>query len=158
MLTIPRALARLLRAVLRRSVVEQEPRGEWPLLLCRAGPHGLALEAQRGSVGVRYHLEGPQPADVVAFRSSLLAEFEGRGADPATLEPAGPGKARARWQEAGVPRVLDLEVVDPETVPLLPAQPARWAALPGSFPQALLDAASTTARESGRFALTRVQL
>src|SRR5262245_21306013 len=141
MLTIPRALARVLRAVLRRSVVEQEPRGEWPLLLCHAGPQGLVLEAHRGGVGVRHQLEGPQPGGVLAFRSTALAEFEGRGADPVTLEPAGPGKARARWQEASGPRVLDLEAVDPETVPPLPAQPAQWAALPDSFPRALLDAA-----------------
>ncbi|MCC6417011.1 MAG: hypothetical protein IT429_02045 [Gemmataceae bacterium] len=158
MITIPRALARVLRAVLRRSVVEEEPKGEWPLLLCRGGPDGLALEAHRASVGVRYQLDGPQPAGVLTFRSTILAEFEGRGNDPVTLEPTGPGKARARWQESGVPRVLDLETVDPETIPPLPAQPARWAALPDSFPQVLLDAANTTARESGRFTLTRVQL
>jgi hypothetical protein len=157
MIIIPRALARVLRAVLRRSVVEQEPRGEWPLLVCRGGPHGLVLEAHRGGVGVRYQLEAPQPSTVIAFRATLLAEFEGRGHDPVTLEPASPGKALARWQEAGVPRVHDLETVDPGSVPSLPAQPGRWAALPDSFRQALLDAANTTARESGRFALSRVQ-
>jgi hypothetical protein len=158
MITIPRALARVLRAMLRRSVVEQEPRGEWPLLLCRGGPDGLVIEAHRGGVGVRHQLEGPQPPDVLAFRSTVLAEFEGRGTDAVTLEPVGPGKARARWEESGVPRVLDVDTVDPDTIPPLRAQPGRWAARPDSFPQVLLDAANTTARESGRFALTRVQL
>jgi hypothetical protein len=158
MISFPRALARVVRAVLRRSVVEQERRGEWPLLVCRGGPHGLVLEAGRGDVGVRYTLGGPQPTETFAFRSAQLAEFEGRGDDPVTLEPTGPGAARARWQEAGVPRVLDLESVDAGVVAPLPPQPGRWAEMPESFRQALLDATNTTARESSRFALSRVLL
>src|SRR4051812_19785523 len=133
MLSLPRALARTLRAVLRRSVVEEQPRGEWPLLVCRSGPHGLLLEASRGDVGIRYHLAGPQPTAIIAFRSSVLAEFEGRTDDPVTLEPVGPGRAQACWQEGGVPRVLEVETVDPETVAPLPAQPGQWATQPESF-------------------------
>jgi hypothetical protein len=158
MITLPRGLARTLRAVLRRSVVEQGHRTDWPVLVCRGGPHGLLLQASRGDVGVGYHLEGAQSTVVVAFRSALLAEFEGKGDDPVTLEPVSPDKARVRWQEAGVPRVLDVETVDPETVAPLPAQPTRWAEQPGSFCQALLEAAGTTARASTRYSLSGVLL
>ena len=158
MISFPRALARAVRAVLRRSVVDQEPRGEWPLLVCQAGPAGLTLDAQRGPVSVRYHLPGSRPEGTLTFRASALAGFEGRGGDGVTLEAVGPATARASWREAGVPRVLAIDTVDPAGVPPLPPPPARWAPQPDGFRQALLDAAGTAAREASRFALARVQL
>src|SRR5262245_53438851 len=73
---IPRALARQLRAVLRRSVMEG--RSDWPLVLCRTEESGLTLEAGPGDVAVRYEHEGRHEPAAIAFRASVLAEFEGR--------------------------------------------------------------------------------
>jgi hypothetical protein len=155
---IPRALARQVRAVLRRSVVEQEPRGEWPLLLCRADARGLCLQAQRNEVALCYQAPGKQEADTLAFRASLLEEFDGRGKEPVTLEAVELGKGRARWIDGSVPRQLDFETVTPDSVPAFPALPRQWTPLPASFLQALDEAGRTTAKESVRYALTRLQL
>jgi hypothetical protein len=58
MIEIPRCLARQFRAALRRSAPAGEPRGPWPLLLCRTGRNGLTLHAGSGDVAVRHHAQG----------------------------------------------------------------------------------------------------
>jgi hypothetical protein len=156
-LEISRCLARQLRAVLRRSVVEQDPRGEWPLLVCRAGARGLLLQAHRGDLAVRYQEPGERPTAGLAFRASLLAEFKGRRGDPVALEPTGPGKGRARWDEGGVPRTVEFDTLAPDTVPGPPAFPREWTPMPPGFLPALAEATQTTNRDPGRFALSRVQ-
>ena len=158
MIEIPRALAWSFRAVLRKSIVEQEPRGEWPLMLCRAGKDGLRLFAQRGDVGVCYHAAGKHAAAAIAFRATVLEQFEERSDDRVILDEVGPGKGQARWTEGAVPRVFEFETVPPETVPDLPKPPTAWSTLPSSFLHALDEAAQTTAKESVRFALARIQL
>jgi hypothetical protein len=45
MIEFPRNLARQFRAVLRRSLLDLEPRGSWPLLLCQVCKEGLLLQA-----------------------------------------------------------------------------------------------------------------
>jgi hypothetical protein len=57
-----------------------------------------------------------------------------------------------------VPRVLDLETVTPDSVPEFPGLPRQFAPMPANLLSALAEAARTTARESARFALSRVQL
>ena len=158
MIALSRVLARLFRAVLRRSVVEQVPRGEWPLVLARSGNQGLRLSAQRGDVGVCYHEAGDRPSGAIAFRSSVLEQIEGRTSDPVTLEQVTSGKGRARWDEGAVPRVADFETVIADSVPALPHPPSEWAAMPDGFLTAMDEAARTTAKESGRFTLSRIQL
>jgi hypothetical protein len=157
-IALPRALARQYRAVLRRSLMDQESRGSWPLVLCRAGKDGLVLQACQGDMALRYHLEGARQPEAIAFRASVLAEFEGRRDDPVELEQLSFGKGQARWTDGGVPRVIDLETVTPDSVPEFPALPKRWTPLPTGFLRALDEVARTTARESARFALTRLQL
>jgi hypothetical protein len=158
MIALPRALARQFRAVLRRSLLDQEPRGSWPLLLCRAGKDGLVLQACQGDVAVRYHLQGACPPEAIAFRASVLAEFEGRRDDPVELEQVAFGKGQARWTDGGVPRVIDLETVVPDSAPAFPGLPKQFTPMPPGLIQALDEAIKATARESVRFALARIQL
>jgi hypothetical protein len=157
-IAIPRALARSFRAVLRRSLLNPGPRGCWPLLLCRADQNGLVLQACQGDMALRYHLGGARPQDSLAFRASVLAEFEGRRDDPVELEQVAFGKGRARWVDCGVPRVIDLETVVPDGAPGFPGLPRQLTPMPVGFVRALDEAAKTTARESARFALSRLQL
>src|SRR5581483_7971579 len=89
MIQFTRALARRFRALLRRSVLEHEPRGLPPPIACRAGEHGLILQAHRGEVGLCYHHTEPQPPGELTFPARPLADVEGRGEDPVLLEPAG---------------------------------------------------------------------
>jgi hypothetical protein len=155
---LSRGLARQFRAVLRRSLLDQGPRGSWPLVLCRTGKDGLVLQASQGDLALRYHREGARPAEAIAFRASALAEFEGRRDDAVELEQVSFGKGQARWTDGSVPRVLDLETVVPDSAPAFPALPRRFRPMPAGFLQALDEAARTTARESVRFALSRLQL
>jgi hypothetical protein len=158
MIALPRALARQFRAVLRRSLLDQEPRRSWPLVLCRAGKDGLVLQACQGDMALRYHLQGARSPEAIAFRASVLAEFEGRRDDPVELEQVAFGKGQARWSDGSVPRVIDLETAVPDSVPEFPALPRQFTPMPSGFIQALDEAAKTTARESVRFALARIQL
>src|SRR5262249_32609319 len=56
------------------------------------------------------------------------------------------------------PRVIDLETVVPDTAPEFPSLPKQFTPMPSGFIQALDEAVKTTARESVRFALARLQL
>src|SRR5262245_58011521 len=158
MIAFSRTLARQFRAVLRRSLLDKEPRGSWPLVLFQASKDGLVLQACQSDTAVRYHLDGSYLPEAIAFRASVLAEFEGRRDDPVELEQVAFGKGQARWTDAGVPRVLDLDTVVPESVPEFPALPKQLVPMPAGFLQALDEAARTTAREAARFALARLQL
>ncbi len=66
MFQIPRILALRLRAVLRRSVVDQPPKGDWPTLSLRNDREVLHLFAQKGGVGVAYdHASTHPPGQLV---------------------------------------------------------------------------------------------
>jgi hypothetical protein len=120
---LSRGLARQFRAVLRRCLTGRGPHGPWPLLLCRAGRHGLALEASLEDLAVRHDAGGDRAPDVLAFRSSVLGEFEGRGEAAVALEQPAAGQGRARWSDGGVPRALEFETVTPDSAPAFPALP-----------------------------------
>jgi hypothetical protein len=158
LIELPRALARQFRAVLRHSVMADAPRGPWPLVLCRAGEEGLTLHARNHDLAVRFHQPGRRPPDAIAFRASLLAEFEGRPDTPVALEQVAFGKGRAGWDEGGVPRSLEFDTVTPDSVPPLPGRPKKLAPVPDEFLAALAEAARTAGRESARLAVSRVLL
>lgn len=156
MIELPRALARRFRAVLRHSLVAEGPRHTWSLLLARADGEGLSLQAQQGDLALHYGHPGIAGEGAIAFRSDLLAQFEGRNADTVVLEQVAFGKGKASWTEAGVSRTIEFETVTPDSVPALPALPNHCSPMPGHLLPALADAAQTAAREGTRFALSRV--
>jgi hypothetical protein len=85
---VPRALARQLRAVLRRIA----SRGSrCPFVLARAGPEGLLLQAALDEVAVAYHRPGALPSAAIAFSAEALAAFEGPGDDLVALQEVGSG-------------------------------------------------------------------
>ena len=109
MIQISRTLARQLRSVIRRSIVEQESRSEWPMLLCRSDGKTLCLYTHGNGVGVLYRVSTEQPANAIAFRSYVLKEFEGRKGELLTLEQSAPGKGCAKWHDGPCPHVLEFE-------------------------------------------------
>lgn len=135
-----------------------EGRRDWPLVLCRAGPHGLTLEARQGNVAVRHETTGTHTPETIAFRTSVLAQIEGRTQDSVGLEQVAFGEGVARWTEGDEPRTLEIETVAPESVPSFPEVPRRLAVQPPDFIRALAEAARTTPRDAGRPALSRVPL
>jgi hypothetical protein len=159
MIELTRALARYYRTVLRRSLQEQEPRRSWPLLLCKADNSGLTLQSVQTDMALRFQQTGARPPDFIAFPTQALAEFEGRTDTSVVLEHLAAAKGRARWDDGGVPRVLDLEAVTSDKIPEFPEVPAQYVPMPTGFLAALDEASRTTGRDSGgRFALTRIQL
>jgi hypothetical protein len=144
--------------VLRRSLRDHEPRGSWPLVLCQAGKDGLLLQACQGDLALRYQQSGAYSPDAIAFCTSVLAQFEGRRDDPVELEQFGPANGQARWIDSGVPRVIDIDTVAPESAPEFPALPRELIPMPAGFLQAMDEAAKTTASEAVRYGLTRIQL
>ncbi len=156
MIAIPRALARRYRAILRRSLMDRASRGSWPIIRCRAGPDGLFLECQQGDLALRYHAAGEQPADVLAFRASLLGELEGRDDSLVQLEVLEPGQGIARWTDGGVPRAMEFEAVSPGDFAEMPLLPEPMASMPDDLLSALAEAVRSTG-EPGRYGLARVQ-
>jgi hypothetical protein len=160
MIALPRALARRFRSVLRRCLAASESRAEWPLLSCRGDPDGLKLQAQAADVALRYcepSLTLPSSVALV-FPASVLTEVEGRTDEPVELEAVDSGKGRARWTDGGAPRTLDFELAPSDRLPVFPGLPKRFTPMPPSFATALHEAVRTTASQSARLALSRVQM
>jgi hypothetical protein len=155
---LTRALARRFRAVLRRSLLADDPRGPWPAVACRAGEAGLTLEACLRGAAVRYHQPGAVAPDALAFPGSVLAEIEGGSEAAVSLEAAAGGAAQARWAERGVPCVLPFSPVPAADVPAFPGLPARLEPQPPELLRALAEAVLIAPRESARYALARLQL
>jgi hypothetical protein len=155
---IPRSLARRFRAVLRRSLQDTEQRNAWPLLLCRADERGLTLEAVCSDFALRYQQPGARPPETLVFRTSVLAEVEGRTDAPAHLERVDPKSGRTRFEEAGEPRCVEFDLVTADSAPPFPPLPKKLAAVPAAFLTALTEAARTCGPASSRLALSRVQL
>jgi hypothetical protein len=116
------------------------------------------LEACHGDLAVRHRQEGSFPSEVVSFPGSLLAEMEGREDAPVVLEAVTASKGRARWSDGAVPRAVEFDMAAVDTLPTLPDMPKDNRELPHGFLAALTEAARTTAKDSARFALARVQL
>jgi hypothetical protein len=155
---LSRDLARRFRSVLRRTLSDLNARSSWPLLICRSGPDGLTVDACQEEIAVRYHAEGTMSAEAIAFRSTLLSGFEGRTEEPVRLEQTEAGKGRASWTDGGVPRTIEFDTVAVDSAPAFPSLPRHMVSMTGHFLQALDEAAKTTARDSVRLALSRVQL
>ncbi len=159
MITLTRRKARCLRGVLRRSA----------LGIARKGPIApLVLEADAGKVCARYRYGGiavehvaPCPrtdSGAVALPLEALADFEGRDESPVVIEAIGPGKARARWSDRGVPASREYDA--PEMGPLVefPAPPDLWDESTPALLDALAEASATAGEVSSRYALDCIQL
>jgi hypothetical protein len=159
LIELTRSLARAYRTVLRRSLMDQGQRHSWPLLLCKADDGGLTLQSVQSEMALCFHQPSPRTLELIAFRAHVLAEFEGRTDAGVLVEHVAEGKGRARWDDAGVPRVLDIDTVTPDSVPMFPEVPADLTPMPAGFLTVLDEACRTVGKEQGgRFALTRIQL
>lgn len=158
MLKVPRDLLRHFRAVLRQSLLAVAPRGPWPVVLAQADREGLTLQASQGELALRYRQPGAAGRGTLAIPGEVLAQFEGRRADLVSLEFMGPGKGKANWADAGVPRTIEFELAKPDSVSVFPDLPRQFSPIPASLLEALAEAAHTTPRDNVRYTLTRVLL
>jgi hypothetical protein len=156
-ITLPRALARQFKAVLRKAQPPGAGRGSRPLVLMQAGPDGLRLRAQHAEVALEYHQPGPRPEERLCLPGEALDDVEGRTGAVA-LEPTGPEAVQARWDDRGVPQVRSYASAEADKLAAFPAPPAAFADPGPGLLHALEDAVGVAARESPRYAITRLQL
>jgi hypothetical protein len=158
LIELSRALARQLRTVLRRTLLDQETRTAWPPLLFRSTANGLTVSASLGDIAVAYRHAAPGSPAVLAFPASVLAQSEARTDTPVLLGPVTERAGQARWLDTGTPRTVEFETVAPDSLPPLPPLPKKLVAMPDDFLRGLGAAVQTTARASTRCAWTRLQL
>jgi hypothetical protein len=156
LIQLPRHVARTCRAVFRRVIGRRG--GLAPPVALHSGPEGLRLCLLHPEVAVEYRTPDAGAAETLYLPADALAAIEGRGDDPVTLEAAGENKVLARWQDAGVPQAVEHDVPDPQRVGEFPTPPEAMAGNPATLLRALDDAARTTAQDSARYALQRLQL
>jgi len=151
---LPREVARLFRAVLRKSVLAAEPRSSCPLILLQSGKQGLTLSCQQGDVGLRYHTPGSLATDAIALPFTLLADLEGRGSGTVQLEQISPVKGRVCWSEGTV----SFDTATPDSLPPPPQPVGKPTQLEPQFLSALADATRSTNRDAVRYALQHLML
>jgi hypothetical protein len=89
---------------------------------------------------------------------SVLDAIEGAGDDPVELVVGPRLRGEARFADRGVARAVPFDAIPPGKQHRPPEEPADWHPAPPEFLTALHECGRTAARESGRFALSRVQV
>lgn len=146
MIAIPRSLVKQFRAVLRRCATPADGRRD-PFVVIRSSNKGLTLETVLGDTAVQLEHPGKQGREVLAFRASVLAQFEGRGPDLVAIEEEQVGKGRATWSEAAGPVSHDFNTVSPEKHLLFPEPPGDMKFADDRFQQAMDEASQTASSQ-----------
>jgi hypothetical protein len=110
-------------------------------------------------VAVEYHEPGQLPADEVLVPFEMLAAAEGRGPEPVSLEPHGPGKVLASWTDHGIPQTIEFDCgpgIDGNGK--FPNLPASLEPNSSQLCEALHLAATIADNDSQRYALNCLQL
>lgn len=154
MISIPRCLARDLRAVFRR--ISPGRAGPHPVVELLAGRDGLRVRGLTDEVAAEYRQPGPLTEARVAVPLDALADCAGRDDSPVTFRAATGGKVEVRWAQGGVPQYREYD--GPANVLELPSPPDTFADNPPGLLTALDHAAQVAPKESARFALQRVLL
>jgi hypothetical protein len=151
LLTITRRLALHVRSVLRRIFPTRAHR---PNVSIIGSAEGLRVRAAHGGVAVEYReARRKGPAETLWLPHKLLADCEGRHDDPVQLEALGPAQVVARWQDRGVPQMVQYESDSPSNPDDFPDPPESFAENPPFLLRAISDASDTTDPGSLRYAL-----
>ena len=156
MIVIPRGLARSFRAVA-RSCVTGRPRGPAPPVVVRVGGGRLSLAVTFADVFVVVTVPAPPVAvvEAVLVPADAFARADTAGEVRVTVDD---GTGRLKWTgRSGPAEVAFDRTADPATA-TMPEIPGEMARVSPSFLAALHECGRTTAGESTRFALTRVQV
>jgi hypothetical protein len=157
LIVIPRVALRAFRTVLRRSFPPRFPTDRQPPVVVEASAGKLILHAQHPEAAVGCQMpSSSKSSEVIVLPAQALQEIEGR-TNNVTLERTA-DKVVARWDEEGVPRVVEYDAVDPAKVLPFPKLPGSFVTMPPNFIKSLDDAMHCAATESARYATTKVQL
>ena len=158
MILFTRAVAQTYRALFARCVAGR-PRGPAPPLVVRIKGDVRTLAATTAE-GVTLAHTSPapkEPDDLLVLPASVLAEVEGGTDEVVALDRETKLRGEVKWPGGGKPRTLPVELILPGKQHELPTPPAL-SAVRAQFLTALHECGRTSAKESGRFALSKVQI
>lgn len=158
MITITRSLARQFRALLRKARLGKIAGQPDALLSITTGDDGLRLRVAGADVAIEYHRPGSFQSENFLLPVDLLADVEGRSADPVTLELGRRGDVNVSWTDRGVPQLVAQANCRPPKHLAWPELPSSCTANPPELWQALRQAVATSDQESSRYALHCLQL
>lgn len=158
MIMFTRVEARDFRVLFHRCVAGR-PRGPAPpgAIQIKDGTRIITATTVEGVI-----LTHPSPApkerdDFVLLPASVLAEVEGSTDEAVELDRQSKLRAVVRWHSGSKPRTLPVELILPGKQHEIPANP-EFSPVSAKLLSALHECGRTTARESGRFALSKIQL
>jgi hypothetical protein len=153
-----RLVAQQFRLLLSRCV-SGRPRGPAPpvVVQVRGGMRTLWATAPGGVVLAHCSPAPKESDDLVVLPGSALEEVEGGTDERVVLDRASKLRGTLHWRVAGEPRSLPVELILPGRQHELPATPGM-APASGPLLAALFECGRTAAKESGRYALSKVQL
>jgi hypothetical protein len=152
-----RGLARSFRA-LARKCVSGRPRGPAPAVVVEVRAGTLTVWVKTDDAGLVYSAPTERGDEVMVIPMEVLDVVEGSGNDPVELSVNAKLRDEAKFTDRGVPRTHSFDAILPGKQHPIPDPPDNWYPVPPDFLAAVHECGRTTARESGRFALTRVQI
>ena len=158
MIVFTRALARDFRSVLARCV-SGRPRGPAPPLVVQVqgGMRTLAATTPEG-VTLTHATPAPEERDDRFILSgAILAEVEGNTDDPVNLERQTKLRASVRWSGPDGPHSTVTELIVPGRQHELAGLPSL-SSVGSEFLTALHECGRSAARDSGRYALSKIQV
>jgi hypothetical protein len=158
MILFTRTVAQNFRALFARCVAGR-PRGPAPPVIIQIRDDTRAVAATTPD-GVTLTHTAPadrESDDLVVLPAAVLAEVEGGTDEVVALDRPSKLRGVVRWHGGAKPRTLPIELILPGRQHEHPAPPPLTPA-PGKLLAALHECGRAAARESGRYALSKVQL
>jgi hypothetical protein len=149
---LSRSLIHKLRVVFRKTF----GRVQSPIVF-QTDANGLAIRCQQEGMAVAYRSNDGRGNEIITLPVQALADIEGKGQELVALESRG-DKGQARWQDAGVPRVVEYEAAKTDKLPEFPQTPSRFTSQERIFLKSLDDAMQSASHDALRFALNKVQI
>ena len=158
MILFTRVEARDFHTLFTRCVAGR-PRGPAPPLVIRYadGKRSVASTTTDGVTLVHTATVPGERDDVLVLSGSVLPEVEGGTGEAVTLERQSKLRAVLRWHGGSKPQTLPVDLILPGKQHELPATPSLTS-VPAKFLTALNECGRSAARESGRYALSKVQV
>jgi hypothetical protein len=156
MLSIPRSLARHVRAMFRRLLRKAD--SHLARIVLQTGSDGLRIRLHHPDFFAEYRQEGSHPPEVLVLPPDAFVRCEGRSDAPVSLKRTDQCTIRAQWQDGVVPQLAEYEAGDPEELTPFPDPPEQTLPNEAGFWKALADASQSAARQGIRYALDHLQL
>jgi hypothetical protein len=158
MILFTRTVARDFRALFARCVAGR-PRGPAPPVVVEVknGVRTVAATTSDGVTLTHTSLAPEEADDCVVMPSAILAEVEAATDEVVALDRTSKLQGAVKWSGGAGPRRESVELVLPGKQHQIPTPP-KLAPVTPKLPTALHECGRTAAKESGRYALSKLQL